>query len=337
MSNRKQKQSLEETQEIVAQHYAVAMPSTGRGAAAMHENDPVARQYQPDLRELLRTPQELDDPIGDDRHSPVKGIVHRYPDRVLFKPVHVCAAYCRFCFRREMVGPGQKGLNDAEIDEAIAYIAQNQEIWEVILTGGDPLVLSRRRLQQLLDRLCAIEHVQIIRIHTRVPVADPARITPELCAVLQREKAVYVSLHINHAQEITPAVKTAISMLRRADCVLISQSVLLRGVNDNPKALEDLFRALVALRVKPYYLHHPDRAPGTSHFRMNIDEGQNIFGALQGKVSGLCLPHYMLDIPGGFGKIPIAPVRVQQNADGDYHVLDHHGEKHFYASEKGQA
>lgn len=334
MSTCKKIQRFEETQKSVAQHYAVAIPSTARGAAVMDGNDPMARQYQPDIRELLRTPQELDDPIGDNVHTPVQGIVHRYPDRVLFKPVHVCAVYCRFCFRREMVGPGQKGLTEEEIDAAIAYIVKHREIWEVILTGGDPLILSPRRLQQLLDRLCAIDHVQVIRIHTRVPVAEPARVTSDLCATLQRDKAVYVSLHINHVQEITPAVKTAITMLRDADCVLISQSVLLRGVNDDPKVLEDLFRALVSLRVKPYYLHHPDRAPGTSHFRLNIDQGQAIYGALQGKISGLCIPHYMLDIPSGFGKIPVGQTWVQQNADGDYHVMDIQGAQHFYAAEQ---
>ncbi len=315
--------------EAVARRYAVGITdhilSTIENAS-----DPVAKQYVPDIRELKILPGENTDPIGDDMHSPVKGIVHRYPDRVLMKLTHICAVYCRYCFRREMVGkPDSEVLKPKERNEALEYIRNNKNIWEVILTGGDPLVLSARQLNDTLDELCAIDHVKVIRIHTRVPVADPKRITNELCAVLKREKAVYVALHVNHAQELTQKVKTAFRKLLDADCVLLSQSVLLKGVNDDAEILEDLYRELVALRVKPYYLHHPDLAPGTSHFRLSIKRGQEIMKQLLGRVSGLCQPHYMLDIPGGHGKLPIGPSYIE--GSGDHYVLeDYKGVKHPY-------
>ena len=181
-----------------------------------------------------------------------------------------------------------------------------------------------------LDELCAIPHVKVIRIHTRIPAADPKRITDELCAALKREKAVYVAVHINHAQEITPDVETALKKLQEAGCVLLSQSVLLKGVNDNPQALEDLFRALAALRVKPYYLHHPDLAPGTSHFRLSLRDGKNIVRKLLGRVSGICQPHYMLDIPGGHGKVPVTNDYITEQSNDEYIVEDYEGRQHHY-------
>ena len=315
--------------DAVARRYAIGVTDHVLNTIE-HADDAVAKQYIPDVRELKILPGESTDPIGDNAHSPVKGIVHRYPDRALLKLAHVCAVYCRYCFRREMVGkPDSEILKPAERDEAIEYIRNNKNIWEVILTGGDPLVLSPRQLKDTLDELCAMDHVQVIRIHSRVPVADPKRITDELCDALNREKAVYVAVHINHAQEITPEVKTAFKRLQNANCVLLSQSVLLKGVNDDAEILEDLCRQLVALRVKPYYLHHPDLAPGTSHFRLSIKRGQQIMKKLLGRVSGLCQPHYMLDIPGGHGKLPIGPNYIE--GSGDHYVLeDYNGVKHPY-------
>ncbi len=321
--------------EAVSKQYAVALTphvlNAMRGSVAI---DPVAKQYIPQIEELKTTPDELPDPIGDYAHTPVKGLVHRYPDRVLLKLANVCAVYCRYCFRREMVGPGADVLNPEEKQNAYQYIQGNKDIWEVILTGGDPLVLSARQLSEALDELCAIDHVKVIRIHTRIPAADPKRITDELCSALKRDKAVYVAVHINHAQEITPDVERALKMLHEAGCVLLSQSVLLKGVNDNPQALEDLFRALAALRVKPYYLHHPDLAPGTSHFRLSLKEGKDIVKKLLGRVSGICQPHYMLDIPGGHGKIPVTGDYIFEkfaaNGEGDYIVEDYQGRKHNY-------
>ncbi|HTK85795.1 MAG TPA: lysine-2,3-aminomutase-like protein [Patescibacteria group bacterium] len=317
----------------VAERYAVSVTDAVLGAIKSAD-DPVGLQYLPQAKELVTQPEEIADPIGDSAHSPVPGIVHRYPDRVLLMPVHTCAVYCRFCFRREAVGPGKKTMSAAELEKALDYIRNDANIYEVILSGGDPLILSPRRLKAIFDQLEAIPHVQVIRIHSRLPVADPGRITDELCAALQTRKAMYVAIHVNHAQEITPEAEAAFTRLRRADCVLLSQSVLLRGVNDNPQALEGLFRRLVALRVKPYYLHHPDLAPGTSHFRLPLKQGQSLVRALRGKMSGLCQPVYMLDIPGGHGKVPVGPQYLTE-ADGRTEVTDPNGCAHSYPDEQG--
>lgn len=310
----------------VAKKYAVKMTDHVSGLAHIPA---IAKQYQPDIRELNTTPDEDADPIGDDAHSPVKGIVHRYPDRVLLKLIHICAVYCRYCFRREMVGPNSDPLRPAERNHAIDYIRNNKQIWEVILTGGDPLVLSARQLKETMDELCAMEHVKVIRLHTRIPAADPARITDDICDALHRDKAVYVAIHINHPDELTDNVKAAIHKLHGAGCVLLSQSVLLKDVNDDADTLEKLFRDLAALRVKPYYLHHPDKAQGTSHFRLPIKRGQNIMRQLLGRVSGLCRPHYMLDIPGGHGKIPLDPTYIEE-CNEHYTAQDFRGIKHRY-------
>lgn len=296
-------------------------------------NDPVARQYLPSVEELKTTPRETDDPIGDAAHSPVKGIVHRYPDRVLLKPVHVCSVYCRFCFRREKVGPGSEMLSPPELAAALDYIRATPQIWEVILTGGDPFVLSPRRLQEVMDALNGIDHVKVIRFHTRVPIADPLRVTPELVAALKSDKAVYVVVHCNHAQELTDKVRVATQLLINAGIPLLSQSTLLKGVNNDAAVLEKLFRALTEMRIKPYYLHHPDLAPGTSHFRLSIDEGRKLTDALQGRVSGIALPRYMLDIPGGFGKVPAGAAWIGKK-DDSYAVTDYQGGTHDYSSEE---
>jgi lysine 2,3-aminomutase len=317
--------------EQVARRYAVGVTEhvhkTIKGPVA---SDPVAKQYIPQLQELKILPGEDIDPIGDNVHTPVKGIVHRYPDRVLYKITSVCAVYCRYCFRREMIGPTATILRPEDREAALEYIRTHTEIWEVILTGGDPFILSPRQLSETLDALCDIPHVQVIRIHTRVPAADPVRITTELCKVMERDKAVYIAVHINHAQEITTEVETALRMLHKAGCVLLSQSVLLKGVNDDAEVLETLFRRLAALRVKPYYLHHPDLAPGTSHFRLSIKQGQAIMKKLLGRMSGICLPAYMLDIPGGHGKVPINACYAEELENGAYALEDFRGGQHRY-------
>ena len=290
--------------------------------------DPIARQYLPDPRELTTTPQERADPIGDAAHSPCEGLVHRYPDRVLLKLVDVCAVYCRFCFRREMVGPGGDGaLSPAALDAAMAYIAARPGIWEVILTGGDPLAASPRRLADVADRLAAIAHVKILRVHTRLPVAEPEQVRSDLVATLTGSgKTVYVAVHANHPRELTLAARAACARLAAAGCVLVSQSVLLRGVNDDADTLAALMRGFVEAGIKPYYLHHPDLAPGTSHFRLSLAEGQALVAALRGRVSGLCQPHYVLDIPGGHGKVPVGPSYL--TLDG--RVRDWRGGTHAY-------
>lgn len=302
----------------VAQRYAVAI-TPAMEALIDHGDprDPIAAQFTPDARELEVAPDELSDPIGDDAHSPVKGIVHRYPDRCLLKIVHVCPVYCRFCFRREVVGPnGDSTLTGQELDAALAYIASQPQIWEVILTGGDPFMLSPRRVREITQRLAAVEHVKIIRWHTRVPVADPRRITPDLVSALRADGATtYVVLHANHARELTHDARAAIARLVDAGIPMLSQSVLLRGVNDDAETLEALMRAFVECRVKPYYLHHLDKAPGTSHFRCSIAEGQALVQELHKRASGLAQPTYVLDIPEGHGKVALSPPAVRASAE----------------------
>jgi lysine 2,3-aminomutase len=288
--------------ERVAARYAIAVtPDIAGLIDTENPDDPIARQFIPNALELVSAPGENADPIGDDAHSPVPGIVHRYPDRVLFKLVHVCAVYCRFCFRREMVGPGKAAaLPEAAYREALDYIRARTDIWEVILTGGDPLMLSPRRLAEIMADLAAVDHVRIVRIHTRVPVAAPARID--------------------------------------AGIPLVSQTVLLRGVNDDAKVLEALMRAFVENRIKPYYLHHGDLAPGTAHLRTTIAEGQELMRGLRGRVSGLCQPEYVLDIPGGHGKAPIGPNYLSHasseeselSLEKQYRIVDYCGDVHLY-------
>jgi lysine 2,3-aminomutase len=289
--------------------------------------DPIARQFLPSEAELQTQPGELADPIGDEAHSPVEGLVHRYADRVLLKLTHVCAVYCRFCFRREMVGPGAPAVLAPEaLDAALAYIAGRPQVWEVILSGGDPLVLSPRRLAEVMARLAAIDHVKVVRLHSRVPVADPAAITDDLVRALRcAGKAVYLALHANHPREMTPAVRAACARIVDAGIPMLGQTVLLAGVNDDPEVLGALMRAFVESRIKPYYLHHGDLAPGAGRLRTSVEEGQAVMRALRGRWSGLCQPTYVLDIPGGHGKVPIGPEYL---ADGV--VQDPSGGLHAY-------
>ena len=319
--------------EAVAARYAVAIPPALAGLVDPADPaDPIARQFVPDGRELVAHPGEIADPIGDSLRSPVKGIVHRYPDRVLLKLVSVCAVYCRFCFRRETVGPGEGALSDRELAAALDYIRADQRIWEVVLTGGDPLVLSARRLAEATQALAAIPHVKILRWHTRLPVAAPERVTAAMARALTagHDKTVYVALHANHARELTPQARAACRRLIAAGASMVSQTVLLKGVNDNIDALEALMRALVEARVKPYYLHHGDLAPGTAHLRTSIAAGQALVRQLRQRASGLAQPAYVLDIPGAFGKAPIAAASVRAHGDGVYTLTDSSGAAHHY-------
>ncbi len=294
-------------------------------------NNPIAQQFVPSSAELVILPEELLDPIGDDPHTKEKGITHRYPDRLLLKTLHVCPVYCRFCFRREQVGTDSEGLSQKELDNALNYIRNHSEVWEVILTGGDPLILPVSRLAYIIKALDEIEHVEVIRFHTRVPVVAPERITEALVKVLKVDTPVYVVLHCNHADELTKVARQACAKLVDAGIPMLSQSVLLKGINDTPEALTQLMRALIRARVKPYYLHQGDLAQGTSHFRTSIEEGQVLMRAIRGSVSGICQPTYVLDIPGGYGKVPIGPNYLTQNEAGDsYKVEDYQGEKHIY-------
>jgi lysine 2,3-aminomutase len=313
----------------VAARYAVAVtPAMADLIDPADPHDPIARQFVPDMRELKTSAEERGDPIGDHAHSPVEGIVHRYPDRVLLKVVNACAVYCRFCFRREMIGPGRGGFSPAGLTTALNYIGGNSEIWEVILSGGDPLILSARRLKHIVARLAAIDHVKVIRVHTRVPMVAPERISTALVRALRvQKKATFVVVHVNHPRELTAKARAACAILIDAGIPMLSQSVLLRGVNDDVETLGALMRALVECRIKPYYLHHADLAPGTAHLRTTIADGQALMRALRGRYSGLCQPAYVLDIPGGHGKSPIGPRYLHD--DGSV-VEDFHGRRHHY-------
>jgi len=310
----------------VAAQYAVAItPAMAELIEAA--DDPIARQFLPHEAELDARPEELADPIGDFAHQPVEGVVHRYPDRCLLKVNHACAVYCRFCFRREMVGPeGLRPLSPKALEAAMAYIAARPDIWEVIVTGGDPLILSPRRLADLMRRLGEIGHVKVVRFHTRVPAVAPEMVTDDLVAALRAQgKAVYVALHANHPRELTATARAACAKLVEAGIPMLGQTVLLAGVNDDPETLAALMRAFVETRIKPYYLHHADLAPGTSHLRTSLEAGQAVMRAMRGAVSGLCQPTYVLDIPGGHGKVPVGPDYL-----GEGCVTDPAGRSHAY-------
>jgi lysine 2,3-aminomutase len=320
--------------EMVAERYAISItPEMAALIDPADPNDPIGLQFLPDLRELDALPQERLDPIGDQTHAPVEGVVHRYPDRALLKLLHVCPVYCRFCFRRETVGPGgASSLSPEAFSGALDYVRAHPEIWEIILTGGDPLAMSPRRLKEVMLALSGIAHVKIVRLHTRVPAVDPSRINAEMTDALKAfGRSVYVALHANHARELTPAARAACARIVDAGMPMVSQSVLLAGVNDDPDTLADLMRAFVECRIKPYYLHHPDLAPGTSHLRVDIARGREIVAALRGRISGLCQPDYVLDIPGGYGKAPLSESAAQALSDQSWRVTDYNGGVHNYA------
>ena len=316
----------------VATQFAVALTDDMAGLIDTNDpGDPIAAQFVPSAAELEIAPEERADPIGDERWSPVPGIVHRYPDRVLLKPTLLCPVYCRFCFRRETVGHRPAMLSPAELERAYDYIRARADIWEVIVTGGDPLALAPRRIGAIVESLDAISHLGVIRFHSRVPIVDPSRVTAAMTAALGAEKALWVVVHANHPRELTLAAKAAVSRLVRAGIPVLSQTVLLRGVNDDGAVLETLFRGLVAMRVKPYYLHHADLARGTANFRTGIADGQRLVRSLRGRVSGLCQPSYVLDIPDGHGKVPIGPCAAHPDpVSGGWSIEDSGGVSHSY-------
>ncbi|MDK9696012.1 MAG: lysine-2,3-aminomutase-like protein [Siculibacillus sp.] len=279
-------------------------------------HDPISRQFVPDESELFTRPDEVADPIGDEVHATAPGVVHRYRDRVLLKPSALCRVYCRFCFRRDTVGDGEASLSEAELDAAIAHIAARPEIFEVILTGGDPLVLSDRRLGLLLDRLEAVPHVEVVRIHSRVPVVDPGRVGEDTVRLLRHRFATWMVIHTDHPRELTDAAAAAIGRLVDGGVPVLSQTTLLAGVNDDAQVLEALLRRLVRLRVKPYYLHHLDRAEGTARFRVPLARGRELVAGLRGGLTGIAQPTYVLDVPGGHGKVAIGPDPLEWTGKG---------------------
>lgn len=290
--------------------------------------DPFWRQYvpTPDENEVI---DGIVDSLEEDADSPVPNITHRYPDRVLFLVSPVCATYCRFCTRRRKVGDPEKiPLN--QFDKAFAYLRKHKEVRDVILSGGDPLMLSDRRIEYFLKKLRAIKHIEIIRIHTRIPAHLPERVTPELCETLAKYHPIFVNVHFNHPAELTAEAEECLAKLSEAGCPLGSQTVLLKGVNDDPKIMIKLMRKLLQNRVRPYYLYQADLVAGGEHFRTSVLKGLEIIEALRGWTSGLAVPHFVIDAPGGGGKIPLLPEYVQEITEDEVVMRNYAGEVYRY-------
>jgi len=316
----------------VLDEYKMAIPPYYLGLIDWTDpHDPIRRQAVAAPGELVTLPEERHDPIGDARWSPVNRLTHRYPDRVLIYPTYLCSMYCRFCFRKERLNEAAAGWAADNLEPALAYVAAHPAVREVILTGGDPLTLDDDKLAGLLARLAAIPHIEGIRIHTRVPVTLPMRVTPELCAALDTAKMLWIVTHFNHPRELTEQAVAACRALHRAGAHLLNQNVLLKGVNDDAATLAELYRGLVyRAGVKPYYLHHCDMTLGVGQFRTTIAAGQAIMRQLRGHISGLCLPTYVLDLPGGAGKVPLGPEYIQAQAGRDYQIESYSGALHEY-------
>lgn len=292
------------------------------------KDDPMYKQVVPDIRELHDS-GGFEDPLAEDRDSPVPGIVHRYPDRVLFLVSHECAAFCRFCTRKRMVGDMEK-ISPRFLERGLTYIRQHKEIRDIVVSGGDPLLLSNRRIDFILRELRAIPHVQIIRIGTRVPCFLPQRVTPEFVSILRKYHPLYVNVHFNHPDELTDQARQALSMLADAGIPLGDQTVLLQGVNDDPEVMKQLMHKLLMCRVRPYYIYQADMVSGTQHFRTRIEKGLEIIRALRGWTSGLAVPHFVIDAPGGGGKIPLLPEYVESISDSEVVLRNYEGKRFVY-------
>lgn len=283
---------------------------------------PIRRQVIPRIEEAVVVKGDLQDPCGEDEHSPVPGLVHRYPDRVLFLVTDTCASYCRYCTRRRRVG--EEGRRNG-IDRAIEYIKANRSIRDVLLSGGDPFTLETEKLESILVRIRKIPHVEIIRIGTRVPVTMPQRINPALTSMLRKYHPLFISLHFSHPKEITPRCKEALSMLADAGIPLGSQTVLLKGINDDPETMKRLMHELLKARVRPYYLYQSDLVPGTAHFRTPVRKGIEIIKSLRGFTSGYAVPTFVIDAPGGGGKVPVGPEYIVKMDKGRLLLRNYEG------------
>ena len=297
--------------------------------------DPIWRQYVPDLAEL-DVIDGVPDPLNEEGDSPVPNITHRYPDRALFLVSPVCAAYCRFCTRRRKVGDPEK-IPMSQFESAFAYLAEHTQIRDVILSGGDPLMLSDRRLDMILTRLRAIPHIQIVRIGSRMPCHLPERITPELCAVLAGHHPIYINTHFNHPDELTPTAVEALARLANAGVPLGCQTVLLRGVNDDLAVMRELMQRLLAARVRPYYIFMCDNISGVEHFKTNVEKGLEIVEGLRGWTSGLAVPHFVIDAPGGGGKIPLLPEYIEEITDEHVVMRNYRGERFVWKQPREEA
>jgi lysine 2,3-aminomutase len=290
--------------------------------------DPIWRQYVPDLQELDVVEGVLDS-LGEDADSPVPNITHRYPDRALFLASPVCASYCRFCTRRRKVGDPEK-IPMSQYESAFRYLEEHTEIRDVILSGGDPLMLSDRRLDDILGRLRKIKHLEVLRIGSRVPCHLPERITPELCATLKKHHPLYINTHFNHPDELTPAAVKGLGMLADAGIPLGCQTVLLRGVNDDVDVMKKLMQKLLAARVRPYYIYMCDNVAGVEHFKTSVEKGLEIVEGLRGWTSGLAVPHFVIDAPGGGGKIPLLPEYVVRLTDDEIVMRNFRGQRYVW-------
>ncbi|MGH7674450.1 MAG: KamA family radical SAM protein [Gemmatimonadales bacterium] len=291
-------------------------------------DDPIWRQYVPTVQEL-EIHDGIVDSLDEDAHSPVPNVTHRYPDRVLFLVSPVCASYCRFCTRRRKVGDPEK-IPLSKLESGFRYIETHPEIRDVILSGGDPLLLSDRRIDEILKRLRAIPHLEILRIGSRVPCHLPERVTPELCAILKRYHPLFINTHFNHPDELTPAAVGALGLLADAGIPLGCQTVLLKGVNDDVDVMKRLMQRLLAARVRPYYLYMCDQVAGAEHFRTTVEKGLEIIKALRGWTSGLAVPHFVIDAPGGGGKIPLLPEYVEAITDDEVVLRNYAGQRYVY-------
>src|SRR5690348_826998 len=291
-------------------------------------DDPIWRQYVPSVQEL-EVHDGIVDSLAEDAHSPVPNITHRYPDRALFLVSPVCASYCRFCTRRRKVGDPEK-IPMSQLESAFQYLEQHTEIRDVIMSGGDPLLLSDRRIDDILKRLRSIPHLEVIRIGSRVPCHLPERITPELCAILRKYHPFYINTHFNHPDELTPAAVQGLGMLADAGIPLGCQTVLLKGVNDDAAVMKKLMQKLLAARVRPYYIYMCDQVAGAEHFRTTVEKGLEIVKALRGWTSGLAVPHFVIDAPGGGGKIPLLPEYVESINDEEVVLRNYAGQRFIY-------
>ena len=289
----------------------------------INKGDHIRKQAVPALNEI-EDKSGFEDPLCEEPQSPVPNLTHRYPDRVLFMVSNQCAMYCRFCMRKRKVGRSFT-VTDSTINSGIDHIRKNNAIREVIISGGDPLLLEDDEIDRILSDLRSIKHIEILRIHTRVPCALPQRITKNLADILRQYHPIFVNTHFNHPDEITNEAALACAVLADAGIPLGCQTVLLKGVNDNPSVMLTLMKKLLTIRVRPYYIHHPDVVRGTSHFRSTIKEGLGIMRSLHGYASGLCVPQYMLDLPGGGGKVPLLPEYVKSVSDGKIMIENYKG------------
>ena len=299
--------------------------------------EPLRRTHIPVGDEYLKTPGEADDPLGEDGHTTVPGLVHRYPDRVLFLATGFCSTYCRYCTRSRMVGEagGEYTFSRPQWEEALNYIAAHPEIRDVLISGGDPLTLSDERLDDLLGRLRAIKHVEFVRLGTKVPVVLPMRVTRALVRMLKKHHPLWMSLHFTHPSELTPEVTEATARLADAGIPLGSQTVLLKGINDEVGTLKSLFHGLLTRRVRPYYLYQCDPISGSSHFRTSVDKGLEIIEGLRGHTTGYAVPTYVIDAPGGGGKIPLVPDYVAGREGDDLLLRNFEGNIYRYADPEG--